>query len=145
MHWDGEEHQVFIVQKSFPKGGQTLLSLPSPREKNFSFYFQHNYLTICVVEFCEFFCTCFPSSLGQNPTVESEKKSKKFIWASSTRNGSFWGVFLRKKGLSWCLVHVDARHIRAHLCLCAYSVRAHQYSSIDHIHTHLSNDVEDMW
>jgi hypothetical protein len=55
--------------------------------------------------------------------VESAKKIfKKFIWASSARNGSF-GVFFEKKGvklapLSWrptCSrpVHVRARHVRA--------------------------------
>jgi hypothetical protein len=79
------------------KGNQTLLSLPGTREKNFSFYFKRNYLTSRGVKFCEFFCTCSPSSLGQDPTVESaQKKLKKFIWASSARNGNF-GVFFEKK------------------------------------------------
>jgi hypothetical protein len=89
------------VQKSFPKGRQTLLSLLGRRENNFSFHFKRNYLTIRAVKFCEFFCTSSPSSLGQDPMVESAKnKNKKFIWASSARNGSF-GVFFEKKGLSW--------------------------------------------
>jgi hypothetical protein len=86
-----------------------------------------------VVKFCEFFCTCSPSSLGQDPMVESAKKKlKKLIWASSARNGSF-GVFFEKKGVKlapdmlapstcWRLtcsrptcshaVHVCARHVR---------------------------------
>jgi hypothetical protein len=66
-----------MVQKSIPKGGQTLLSLPGIREKNFSFHFKCNYLTICAVKFCEFFCTCSPSSLGQDPIVESAKNKNK--------------------------------------------------------------------
>jgi hypothetical protein len=65
------EHQVCIVQKSFPKGGQIVLSMPSTRKKNFSFHFKCNYLTIRAVKFCEFFCICSHSSLGQDPIVES--------------------------------------------------------------------------
>jgi hypothetical protein len=73
-----------------------MLSLPGTRENNFSFHFKRNYLTIRVVKFCEIFHTCSPSSLGQDPIVESaRKKFKKFIWASSARNGGF-GVFLEK-------------------------------------------------
>jgi hypothetical protein len=76
-----------------------MLSLLGTRENNFSFHFKCNYLTIRAVKFCEFFCTYSPSSLGQDPIVESAKKLlKKFIWASSARNGSF-GVFFRKKGV----------------------------------------------
>jgi hypothetical protein len=88
-----------MVQKSVPKGDQTLLTLPGTRKKNFSFHFKRNYLTVRVVKFCEIFCTCSPSSLGQNPIVESAKKIKfKFIWACSTKNGSF-GVVFDKKGV----------------------------------------------
>jgi hypothetical protein len=47
----------------FAKNGQ-LLSLPSTREKNFSF-------PICAVNFCKTFCTCSPSSLGQDLTVKN--------------------------------------------------------------------------
>jgi hypothetical protein len=46
----------------FVKNGQ-LLSLPGTREKNFSF-------PIRVVNFCEAFGTCSPSSLGQDLTVK---------------------------------------------------------------------------
>jgi hypothetical protein len=71
------------------------------KEKELSFYFKRNYLTISTVKFCEFFCTCSPSSLGQDPTVESPKKiNLKFIWACSAKNGSF-GMVFEKKGLSW--------------------------------------------
>jgi hypothetical protein len=66
------------------------------REKNFSFHFKRNYLTIHAIKFCEIFSTRSPSSPRQDPKVESAKrKFKKFIWASSTRNGSF-GVFFDK-------------------------------------------------
>jgi hypothetical protein len=44
------------------------------------------------------FCTCSPSSLGQDPIVESAKEIKfKFIWASSSGNGSFEVVFEKKR------------------------------------------------
>jgi hypothetical protein len=97
-----------MVQKSVPKGDKTLLTLPGTREKNFAFHFKHNYLTIRAVKFCEFFCTCSPSSLGQDPIIESAKKRNfKFIWACSAKNGSF-GVVFEKKGVKlapgtgWC-------------------------------------------
>jgi hypothetical protein len=47
----------------FAKNGQ-ILSLPGTREKNFSF-------PIRAVNFCETFCTCSPSSLGQDLTVKN--------------------------------------------------------------------------
>jgi hypothetical protein len=75
----------------------TVLVLSATREKNFSFHFKHYNLTIYVVNFCKTFCTCSPSSLGQDPTVESAKKLKKLICASWARNGSS-GVFFEKKG-----------------------------------------------
>jgi hypothetical protein len=43
---------------------EQLLSLPCIREKNFSF-------PIRVVNFCETFFTCFPSSIGQDLTVKN--------------------------------------------------------------------------
>jgi hypothetical protein len=54
-----------------------LLSLLGTREKNFSFHFKRYYLTIHAVKFCEMFCTCSPSSLGQDPIVESTKRNLK--------------------------------------------------------------------
>jgi hypothetical protein len=76
-----------------------LLSLLGTRENNFYFHFKRNYLTIRAIKFCKMFCTCSPSNLGQDPTVESTKKIiLKFIWASSTRNGSF-GVIFEIKGV----------------------------------------------
>jgi hypothetical protein len=82
------------------------LTLPSTKEKNFSFHFKRNYLTIRTVKFCELFCACSLSSLGQDPIVESAKKIKiKFIWAYSAKNVSL-GVVFEKNGvklapLSW--------------------------------------------
>jgi hypothetical protein len=55
------------------------MSLPGTREKNFSFYFKCNYLTIRVVKFCETFYTCSPSSQGQDPIIESAKEKIKKI------------------------------------------------------------------
>jgi hypothetical protein len=43
--------------------------------KNFSF-------SICAVNFCKTFCTCSPSSLGQDLTVKNAKNIYFFIWAS---------------------------------------------------------------
>jgi hypothetical protein len=46
------------------------------KEKNFSF-------PICAVNFCKTFCTCFPSSLGQDLTVKNAIFFNFFfIWAS---------------------------------------------------------------
>jgi hypothetical protein len=88
-----------MVQKSVPKGDQTLLTLPGTRKKNFSFHFKCNYLTIRTVKFCKKICTCSPSSLGQDPAVESAKNIYfKFIWACLAKNGSF-GVVFEKKGV----------------------------------------------
>jgi hypothetical protein len=94
VHRDGEEHQVCIVQIFFPKGRQTLLSLLGTREKNFSFHFKGIYLTIRAVKFCEIFSTCSPSSLGQDPMVESAKeKLKKIHLGLFSKKWQFWGVF----------------------------------------------------
>jgi hypothetical protein len=46
------------------------MSLLSTRGKYFSFHFKCYNLTIRVVKFCEFFCTCSLSSLGQDPMVK---------------------------------------------------------------------------
>jgi hypothetical protein len=54
--------------------GQSLLSLLGTVEKNFSFHFKHYNLTIRAVKCRKTFCTCSPSSLVQDPTVESAKK-----------------------------------------------------------------------
>jgi hypothetical protein len=59
------------------------------KEKNLSF-------PIREVNFCETFCTCSPSSLGQDLTIKNILKNYFFIWASWARNGSF-ECFLRKK------------------------------------------------
>jgi hypothetical protein len=62
------------VQKFYTMGGQSMLSLLGTVEKNFSFHFKRYNLTIRAVKCHETFCTCSPSSLVQDPTVESAKK-----------------------------------------------------------------------
>jgi hypothetical protein len=74
----------------FAKNAQ-LLSRLGTREKNF-------YFPIHAVNFCKTFCTCSPSSLGQDLIVKNAKRYIFFIWASWARNGNF-ECFLRKKGL----------------------------------------------
>jgi hypothetical protein len=72
----------------------TLLSVLGTRENNFSVHFKCNYLIIHVVKFCEMFCTCSPSSLGQHPMVESAKKKfKKIHLGLFSKKWQFWGVF----------------------------------------------------
>jgi hypothetical protein len=89
------------------------MTLLGTREKNFYFHFKRNYLTIRAVKFCEIFCTCSPSSPGQDPTVESTKKKIKNSFRLFQQEMAILGCFLRNKGLSWrptcsCLVHVGA-------------------------------------
>jgi hypothetical protein len=97
VHYNGAKAQSCIVQFFCAKGGQSLLSLLGTVEKNFSLHFKRYNLTICAVNFYETFCTCSPSSLGQDPTVESEKSDFFFIWASSGR--VLFGGFFEKNGL----------------------------------------------
>jgi hypothetical protein len=88
VHFDGAKPQNCIVEIFGTTSSQSLLSLPGTVEKNFSFYFKcYNLtiravsfnltiravsfnLTIRAVNFFETFCTCSPSSLVQDPTVE---------------------------------------------------------------------------
>jgi hypothetical protein len=74
VHYDGAKAQSCIVQIFCTNGGQSLLSLLGTREKNFSFHFKRYNLTIRAVNVSETFCTCSPSSLGQDLTVKSAKK-----------------------------------------------------------------------
>jgi hypothetical protein len=74
VHDNGAKAQSCVVQKFYTMGGQSLLYLPGTVEKNFSFYFKRYDLTIRAVKCWETFCTCSPSSLVQDPTVESETK-----------------------------------------------------------------------
>jgi hypothetical protein len=79
------------------QSNSALLSVPGTREKKFSSNFKHYNLTIRVVNFYKTFCTCSPSSLGQDPMVESARKTSSFfIWTTQARNGNF-GVFFEKK------------------------------------------------
>jgi hypothetical protein len=97
MHSDGAKSQVCIFQKICTKVSQTLLSLPSTREKNFSFHFKRNNLTIHVVSFYKTYCTCSLSSIRQDPTVESGKKFKNSFGLLELEIAVL-GCFLRKKG-----------------------------------------------
>jgi hypothetical protein len=76
MHYNGAKAQNCIIQNFCDKGGQSLMSLQGIVEKNFSFHLRHYNLTIRAVNFCKTFRTCSPSSLGQDPMVESAKKLK---------------------------------------------------------------------
>ena len=100
VHYNSVKPQNCIVEKFCTKGGQSLLSLLGTRKKNFSFHFKRYNLTICAVNFFETFCTCSPSSLGQDLMVKIAKINlKKFIWASfRVRNGKF-EHFLEKNDL----------------------------------------------
>ena len=95
MHDNGAKAQSCVVQKFCTKGSQTLLSLQDTRKTNVSFHLKRYNLTNAV-NFCKTFCTCSPSDLEQDPTVENAKKI--LIWASQVRNGRF-GMFLRKMAL----------------------------------------------
>jgi hypothetical protein len=74
VHYNGAKPQNCVVEIFCTMGGQSLLALPGTVEKNFSFHFKRYYLTIRAVKCRETFCTCSPSSLVQDPMVESEKK-----------------------------------------------------------------------
>jgi hypothetical protein len=63
-------NQNCIVEIFCATGGQSLLSLPGTVEKTFSFHFKRYNLTIREVNFFETFCTCSPSSLGQDPMAK---------------------------------------------------------------------------
>ena len=78
-HYDDAKPQNCVVENFCTTGGQSLMSLPGTIEKNYSFHFKCYNLTIHAVKCRKTFCTCFPSSLMQDPTVKSGKKWKKFI------------------------------------------------------------------
>jgi hypothetical protein len=73
VHYNGAKAQSCIVQKICTTGGQSLLFLPGTMEKNFSFNFKRYNLTIRGVNFRKTFCAYSLSSLGQDPTLKSEK------------------------------------------------------------------------
>jgi hypothetical protein len=78
VHYDGAKPQNCLVENFCTTGGQSLLSLPGTVEKNFSFHFKRYNLTTRVVKCRKKFCTCFPSSLVQDPMVKSAKSEKKY-------------------------------------------------------------------
>jgi hypothetical protein len=71
MHHNGAKVQSCVVQIFCTRGSQSLLPLPGTREKSFSFHFKRYYLRIRAVNFIETFCTCSPTSLGQDLIVQS--------------------------------------------------------------------------
>jgi hypothetical protein len=95
VHYDGAKPQNSIVEKNCTMGGQSLLSLPSTMEENFSFHFKRYNLTICEVNFFEAFCTCSPSSLGQDPTVKIPKKEFSLFFLLELEMTAL-SIFLRK-------------------------------------------------
>jgi hypothetical protein len=95
VHYDGAKAQNCIVQKICTMGGQSLLSLPGTSKKNFSFHFKHYNLTIRAVNFFETFYTCSPSSLVQDPTVES-LKIEKIAFLLTELEMADLSIFLRK-------------------------------------------------
>jgi hypothetical protein len=74
VHYDGAKPESYIVEKFCTMGGQSLLALLGTVKKNFSFNFNCYNLTIRAVKCRETFFTCSPSSLVQDPIVESAKK-----------------------------------------------------------------------
>jgi hypothetical protein len=73
VHYDGAKPQNCIVENFCTTGGQILLSLLGTVEFFIFFNFKRYNLTIRVVKCRETFYTCSPSSLVQDPTVESAK------------------------------------------------------------------------
>jgi hypothetical protein len=108
MHYNGAKTQNCIIQKICTTGGQSLMSLPGTSKKNFSFHFKRYNLTIRAVNFLETFCTCCPSSLGQDPTTKIPKNDLFFVVASWARNGRFEHFFekneLRPLGVKYALL-----------------------------------------
>ena len=64
LHWDGAKAQSCVVQDFCTNGTQSLLSLSSKVEKNFSFHFKRYNVTICAVNFSKKKFTCSPSIIG---------------------------------------------------------------------------------
>jgi hypothetical protein len=88
VHYNGAKAHC-IIHKFCTTGGQSLLFMLGTSKKNFSFYFKCYNLTICEVNFFETFCTCSPSSLGQDPSVKIPNSIFFFVFASWARNGRF--------------------------------------------------------
>jgi hypothetical protein len=65
---NGLSFQKLLQETCFFVKNRQLLSLPGTMEKNFSFL-------IRAINFCKTFCTCSPSSLGQDLTVKNAKNN----------------------------------------------------------------------
>jgi hypothetical protein len=92
VHYDGAKLQNCVVRKFCTNSGQSLLSMLGTRERNFSFHFKRYNLTIRAINFFETFCTCSPSSLGQDLVVKIAFFYFLFFYfffASWVRNGRF--------------------------------------------------------
>ena len=102
------ERMKFVwFKKLSPKAIKPCWPCWAQDKKNFSFHFKRNYLTIHVVKFCEFFCTCSPSSLEQDPTIESAKRNNLIHLGLFNQKWQFWGGFWEKRG------QVGAWHVGA--------------------------------
>jgi hypothetical protein len=66
--------------------------------KNFSSHFKSYNFTIHAVNFFETFCTCFPSSLGQDPTLKAQE-SKNNSFGFLKLEMADLRYFLKKKSL----------------------------------------------
>jgi hypothetical protein len=96
VHYNGAKPQSCIVNKFCATGGQSLLSLPGTMEKNFFFHFKPYNLTIRAVNFFETFCTCYPSSLRQDPMVKIPKKVFFVLFLLLELEMADLSIFLRK-------------------------------------------------
>jgi hypothetical protein len=74
VHDNGAKARSCVVKFFCTTGSQNLLSLLGTVEKNFYFNFKRYNLTIRAVKCRKTFCTCSPSSLVQDLTIESAKK-----------------------------------------------------------------------
>jgi hypothetical protein len=99
VYYDGAKPQSCIVEIFCTMGGQKSVVPAGHSDKNFSFHFKCYNLTIRVVKCRETFCTCFHSSLVQDPTVESAKKRKRIHLGFLSYKWQIWSVFEEKHPL----------------------------------------------
>jgi hypothetical protein len=96
VHYNGAKPQNCIVEKFCTTGSQSLLSLPGTSKNNFSFHFKRYNLTICAVNVFETFCTCSPSSLGQDLRVRFPIFYFLFLFLLLELEMADLSIFLRK-------------------------------------------------
>jgi hypothetical protein len=99
VHYNGAKAQNCIVQNFCTIGGQSVLSQLGTVEKNFSFHFKRYNLTIRAVNFFETFCTCFLSSLVQDPTVKIPKIDYYFLFLLTELEMADLSIFFEENDL----------------------------------------------